>query len=1330
MRHFATRLGAHAQVAMLVLAVALGLAACGGGGSGEPGEPGVATVDRNGGTVTAGDGAQVLIPPEAFAEPLTVRISKDSTGAPPLPPALMAAGPVYAITPHGGDFSRHVEVTIPLPDAPAADNEQYVLVTAEAGSDRWTVLSGATPVGNALRVPVLHFSYFRIVTLVDMRAPTMVLVMDRVASVPVPGTTQISADHEFAYSDDAFERPGFNVEARLTPAPPLRMLRGSTAPAPRYCQPAALGPAGARLTVFGNGAPMAPGLGHWPMQAAASSVWPRSRTAAAPEGFIDTALTGGWTLRSGPGVAHFWGQDQPRAGAWVDLGSVSAPPAAPDRYTLPPAGNAGVDDEWTWYGKFDFNAAHNGRIRIEAAVSTDCGFDVAAVPFAFRLNVTRTGNAFFRLVEPTAGDWYNVLEAPVDKTVHAGENVELVFSNLHPDSVWDRRDEAQEWLKEVISLEWETSSDGVNWRTAPALAPSVTVDTRFDASYDDPFATSSDWRDHTVLRLWRMRFNGVMPGLSGWYRAYACVRLSRDDPAVSGSDRTLFAVQCGGGRAYRLNVILDPPTVTRQPVGQTVMVGETASLSVAVQGTPSPNVQWQKRTVADAFLQRPWTDIVGATSATYTTPPLTLDDHPTFYRVAYFNASGGGFTDVATVSVVAQLTPPSIVAQPGSLNVNVGGTAVFAATVAGSGPLSYQWRRNGVDIAGANAPLLTLSNVTAANDGNYALVVTNRVGSVTSEPAALVVTLGTPVALPPSIASPPVALAVPAGSAANFAVAVTGTGPYSYVWTREGTAQPVGSEPILAFASVQPGDAGRYQVRVTNTVGTVLSAYAELAVGPGSQGPVAPSITTPPAAVAAFPGSPARFVVAASGSGPLSYQWRRDGVDIAGATGAVLSIDAVTGNDAGQYAVEVRNGAGTALSAAAPLVVIGAPVITRQPQPATVVEGGSATFDLAVSGDAARFQWLRNGVGIAGATAGTYRTPALTPADHGAVYSVIVYNGAGLVFSNAAVVTVTTSTPGMAILAGDFVAGGGGGSGDGIGTAARFDTPEGLAVDAAGHLYVASSNAGRVTKIDAGAVATTIALQSFATNLAWSKASADLWSAAQSCGLARLSPPLVAGTLNTPITVNGCTGVDTRGIAVDPDGLVYLALQDGNAILRLQPGALPNTMDATVFVGAENRFVAPGAIDGTGTGARFNGPRGMAFGPDGHLYVADSSNHTIRRVTPQGVVSTFAGSAGNYGLSDANGTQARFFTPTDLAFDSAGNLVVLQRGDPANPQAYVRRITPAGDVSTLFHATAEVLALAQPGQEGFAASIKGLALLDDRRVALSAGNAILVRTLP
>ena len=108
------------------------------------------------------------------------------------------------------------------------------------------------------------------------------------------------------------------------------------------------------------------------------------------------------------------------------------------------------------------------------------------------------------------------------------------------------------------------------------------------------------------------------------------------------------------------------------------------------------------------------------------------------------------------------------------------------------------------------------------------------------------------------------------------------------------------------------------------------------------------------------------------------------------------------------------------------------------------------------------------------------------------------------------------------------------------------------------------------------------------------------------------------------------------------------------------------------------RAGSAGSADGTGSAARFYYPRGVAVDSAGNVYVADTGNHTIRKVTPAGVVTTLAGLAGSSGSADGTGSAARFNYPPGVAVDSAGNVYVADTGNHT-----IRKVTPAGVVTTL-----------------------------------------------
>jgi hypothetical protein len=798
------------------------------------------------------------------------------------------------------------------------------------------------------------------------------------------------------------------------------------------------------------------------------------------------------------------------------------------------------------------------------------------------------------------------------------------------------------------------------------------------------------------------------------------------------------APPCVTSNATRLNVISTGAVaaITQAPHSVLVRTGQTASFSTTASGTPAPTLQWQSRP-ANSF--GAWANVssgMGGTTGNYTTDVLALSDNGLQLRVVATNAVSSVESLPVTVSVSDVDVAPTISTQPGSLNVTTGNDAAFAIAARGTEALSYQWQFNGVSIAGGNSAVLRLATVAAGQAGSYRVVVSNAAGTVTSDAATLTVSAGTPSAVVPTIVTQPVTVVVNVGNTATLAVGVSGTGPFSYQWLLSGAPVTGATAAFYSIPSAAVGDSGSYSVRVSNAAGNVTSSSATLQVNASVQA-TAPSLTTQPSPQVQTPGGSATFAVAASGTGPISYQWQKDGVSISGATSAVLVVSGINSADAGNYTVTVYNSQGSVTSNAASLTVLGVPAITAQPATATASEGATATFSVQASGTALGHQWMRNQIAISGATSASYTTPTLAMSDSGAVYTVVVYNGAGMAISQGAVLTVMPLVaPGMTLLAGDFSGGGGGGANDSTGIDARFDMPQGLTSDSAGNIFVAQPNGRRVAMISPSAVVTTVLYHPIGidrNNFGHVSLAPDgsLYTAGVSyCGLFRTEQPFGLTSITTGYTLTGCPGSYTGGVAVNSSGVAFIAMQDANSIIQVSTSDNAGNATAGVFAGGANVYVAPGSSDGTGGNARFNAPRGIVFASNGDMLVADSGNHTIRRISPLGVVTTFAGTAGQKGNVDNTGAAARFNTPAALSFDSGGNLFVLELGDASNNWAtYVRRVTPGGVVTTLFNAGDEAAAIAQPAQASFARTIRGMTVLGSNRVALTSGNAVVVRTL-
>ena len=331
-------------------------------------------------------------------------------------------------------------------------------------------------------------------------------------------------------------------------------------------------------------------------------------------------------------------------------------------------------------------------------------------------------------------------------------------------------------------------------------------------------------------------------------------------------------------------------------------------------------------------------------TGTATTLTVTIAAAPVFGGGG--GGGGGGFAGTA----------PAVTAQPADQTVSEGATATFTVVASGTATLTYQWRKDGVAVAGATAATLTLAGAKPDDAGAYSVLVGNAFGSIASAPAQLTVTV---VTTPPTITTQPISRTLPPGNPASFTVVATGTAPLGYQWRKAGTAIAGATAATFTIPAAQLADSGAYSVVVTNAAGSVTSAVATLLVEPVA---VAPALTTQPVAQTAAIGGNVTFSVAATGTGPLSYQWKKDGVALAGATAATFTVTNAQGADAGAYSVTVTNAAGSVTSNAVTLTVPAARLANVS------VRSGAGTGDqtlivgLAIGGTGAK-QVLVRGIG-------------------------------------------------------------------------------------------------------------------------------------------------------------------------------------------------------------------------------------------------------------------------------------------------------------------------------------------------------------------------------
>ncbi|HKB92005.1 MAG TPA: putative Ig domain-containing protein, partial [Opitutaceae bacterium] len=247
---------------------------------------------------------------------------------------------------------------------------------------------------------------------------------------------------------------------------------------------------------------------------------------------------------------------------------------------------------------------------------------------------------------------------------------------------------------------------------------------------------------------------------------------------------------------------------------------------------------------------------------------------------------------------------------------------------------------------------------------------------------------------------------------------------------------------------------------------------------------------------------------------------------------------------------------------------------------------------------------------------------------------------------------------------------------EGPGIVAQFNTPVSVTVDSAGNIYVADANNSRIRKITAAGLVSTVPVSVFLPSGVAADSAGNVYVADYGNYVVRKITP--GGTVTT-LAGSGSPGfTDGAGsaaqfssawaVAVDSGGNVYVADQSNNAIRKVTPSGVVTTL-------AGSRTA--GFADSTGAVAKFSSPQGVAVDSDGNVYVADSGNNRIRKISPAGAVSTLAGS-GVAGFADGTGNAAQFRTPEGVAVDSSGNIYVADAGNNR-----VRKISPTGTVSTL-----------------------------------------------
>ncbi|NLX22688.1 MAG: hypothetical protein GXY55_13630 [Phycisphaerae bacterium] len=353
-------------------------------------------------------------------------------------------------------------------------------------------------------------------------------------------------------------------------------------------------------------------------------------------------------------------------------------------------------------------------------------------------------------------------------------------------------------------------------------------------------------------------------------------------------------------------------------------------------------VAWNASTGATGYqVWRATTNNSGSASQ-LAAPTVTSYDDTTavsgttyYYWVKATNSSGSsGFSISDSGYRATAVQAPTITEHPSSQTVCPATSATFSVTATtGAGTLSYQWQKDGSDLAndghysGVTTATLTVSDTQASDIGNYRCMVTNSAGSATSNQAALALRAVT------AITQHPAGQRVCLGNTAQFTVAGTGSGTLSYQWQQNSVNLSNGGRfsgvttAALTISDVSTSEITSYRCVVTALCGSATSATANLTLRAATR------VTQQPASASVTRGTTVQFSIMAAGENTISYQWQKDGANLAnggrfsGVTAATLTIADVRSTDAGQYVCVATAECGTVPSEAATLTVAGPPPI-------------------------------------------------------------------------------------------------------------------------------------------------------------------------------------------------------------------------------------------------------------------------------------------------------------------------------------------------------------------------------------------------------------------
>lgn len=468
-------------------------------------------------------------------------------------------------------------------------------------------------------------------------------------------------------------------------------------------------------------------------------------------------------------------------------------------------------------------------------------------------------------------------------------------------------------------------------------------------------------------------------------------------------------------------------TITTQPDPQTVNPGANVTFTCAATGglgaTPVLTYQWRRNGVnlanstgSVAGVTTPslvLTNVQEGTQGSFDCVVSKNTDQPAPAKL--FTHTGVTTTQAAVLTVNDPVTDIIILQNPSRSIVPTGTVVTFTAENAGTGPFTYQWKREGVDIDGATSATYTTPPVGNDQAGNYTVLVKNDISTAGVLSAAKNLQHGAPVTSV-SITRSPDSPLVASGTKVVFTATNNGASP-TYQWLKNDIAIPGAESATFTINSVALSDTANYKVFVTSSASpdTVSSNELNLNVTPNlSNITITPSF----AGTAAPINTDVTLTAASGGIGPFTYQWRKNGVNIPGATTNVLAINTgtvINMDNPDSYDIHVSTTAVPDGVLSSPFLLrvaepIANVVASRTPVAPAVTVGTEVVFSVTHTGNNPTYQWRKGGTNIEGATSATYTITSFAEADAGD-YSVFITNAVtpnGVASNN---VTVTTNAP-------------------------------------------------------------------------------------------------------------------------------------------------------------------------------------------------------------------------------------------------------------------------------------------------------------------------------